>query len=151
MPSYNVKTTNLSIGGVIIESGGGTDNFITLTIDGELGTVQEGVGGASVFSFSNTTTATLAISQLESSYTARRLNQLAQDQVAAGATEAAANGGAGYEVLVDDFVSREGAFSAEAYFSALPQMVKGPAASNRVFTMKLLQCRGSFLIGTEIP
>jgi len=150
MPSYNVLNTDLNIGGVIID-GGGTDNFITVTIPGGLGTVQEGVGGESVFSFTNSKTLVLTISQLETSYAARRLDQLARDQYNVGRTQAAANGGAGYEVSSQDTGTKEGFYSPEAYFSDLGTMTKGLTATNRVFEVQLLQARGSLRLGAEIP
>ena len=148
--SYNVKTTQISIGSLIIEPGG-IGGALTLAPLSELGSTIEGANGTAVYSWNNSEVMVLTITGLEVEEFIQDMTGQMHAQRAAGRTANAAFNGAGLPVNILDINTGEGAASPAAYYQQIPTMEKGATASDRVYVLHLQQCKSTVNFGQTLP
>ncbi len=146
MASYNLKTTQISIGTLIIEPGG-TGGAISVAPLTDLGSTIEGINGEAVFSSTNSEVMVLTITFLESSINAQEMTAQMHNQRALLRTAAAAFNGGGLPISIVDINGGEGVSSPSAYYQQIPTLEKGQAASDRVFVLHMLQAKSTANFG----
>lgn len=146
MASYNLKTTQVSIGTLILEPGG-TGGAISVSPLTDLGSTIEGINGEAVFSSNNSEVMVLTITFLESSVNAQEMTAQMHTQRALLKTVAAAINGGGLPVSIVDINGGEGVASPAAYYQQIPSLEKGQAASDRVFVLHLFQAKSTVNFG----